>query len=122
MTGPPPARSTTLQPMPDLTPDDIRKIARLSRLAIDEDQVELYQAELGAILGYIERLGELDLAGTEPLTHPGEGVGIDSEPVNRLDKDEPGPVLANDTVMGIAPRTIPPFYSVPRVLGEGGRA
>lgn len=111
-------------PMADLTPDDIRRIARLSRLAVAEAQIEHYRAELGAVLGYVERLGGLDLAGVEPLTHPGVGPqGADSGvSVNRLDGDEPGPVLANDVVMGLAPEARPPFFSVPRVLGEGGGA
>lgn len=111
-------------PMADLTPDDIRRIARLSRLAVAEDQTEHYRVELGAVLGYVERLGGLDLTGVEPLTHPGGGPeGAEAgASANRLDGDEPGPVLANDVVMGLAPEPRPPFFSVPRVLGEGGEA
>ena len=111
-------------PMADLTPDDIRRIARLSRLAVAEDQIEHYRAELVAVLGYVERLGGLDLDGVEPLTHPGgEPQGTDAgASANRLDEDEPGLVLANDVVMRLAPDPKPPFFSVPRVLGEGGGA
>lgn len=113
--------------MADLTPEDIHRIARLSRLAVADDQIEPYRAELGAVLGYVERLGELDLAGVEPMTHPGggvggEGAGAGSTPANRLDPDEPGQVLANDVAMGLAPSPRPPFFSVPKVLGDGGGA
>jgi aspartyl/glutamyl-tRNA(Asn/Gln) amidotransferase C subunit len=109
-----------------LTPDDIRRIARLSRLAIEEDQIEHYRAELGAVLGFVERLGTLDLGGVEPLTHPGGGESAgadpDSRPGNHLGDDEPGPALANDVIMGLAPEASPPFLSVPKVLGDGGGA
>ena len=113
--------------MPDLTPEDVRRIARLSRLAVGDHQIGHYQAELGAILGYVERLGGLDLAGVEPLTHPGggaESLGASGAgpSANRLDPDEPGPVLANDVAMGLAPDPRPPFFSVPKVLGDGGGA
>ena len=79
---------------------------------------------MGAILGYVERLGRLDLDGVEPLTHPGggaerAGAGVSA---NRLDRDEPGPVLANDVAMGLAPDPKPPYFSVPKVLGDGGGA
>ena len=111
---------------PDLTPADIRAIARLSRLAIEETEIEGYQAELGAVLGFVHRLGELDLAGVEPLTHITGGVEPDSSAANRLAEDEPGPVLANDTVMGLASGAKPPFFRVPGVLyenkGESGGA
>lgn len=124
--------------MTDLAFDDIRRIARLSRLAVADDEIEGYRAELGAVLGDFSRLGELDLSGVEPLTHVGEGGvaglggcldgGSGAAPRgedrpnpsgNRLAEDEPGPVLANDVVMGLAPGAKPPFFSVPGVLNEG---
>lgn len=106
--------------MADLTPEDIRRIARLSRLAVADDQLDHYRAELGAILGYVERLGELDLEGVEPMTRVGESSERSGE--NRLEADEPGPVLANDVAMGLAPAPRPPFFSVPKVLGDGAGA
>ncbi|VAX41133.1 hypothetical protein MNBD_PLANCTO03-1541 [hydrothermal vent metagenome] len=109
---------TLCMAQPDLTSADIRTIARLSRLAIEETEIEGYQAELGAVLGFVHRLGELDLAGVEPLTHIGGGGERDSSIPNRLAADEPGPVLANDTVMGLAPGAKPPFFRVPKVLNE----
>ncbi|HZW11249.1 MAG TPA: Asp-tRNA(Asn)/Glu-tRNA(Gln) amidotransferase subunit GatC [Phycisphaerales bacterium] len=100
---------------PQLTPADVRKVASLSRLAIPDDQIERYRAELAAVLGYVERLRELDLSGIEPLTHVGDED-------NRLDDDVPGPTLPNAVAMGLAPEPHAPFYGVPKVLGEGGGA
>ena len=98
-----------------LSPDDIRKVARLSRLEVAEADITRYGDELGAVLGYVERLRELDLSGVEPLTHVGDEA-------NRLDEDVPGPVLGNDVAMRLAPESLAPFFSVPKVLGEGGGA
>ncbi|QKK07009.1 MAG: Asp-tRNA(Asn)/Glu-tRNA(Gln) amidotransferase subunit GatC [Planctomycetota bacterium] len=106
--------------MADLTPQDIQKLARLSRLEVAEGDVDRYRAELGAVLGWMDRLGEMDLAGVEPMTRAGTADGSNQQ--NRLDADEPGPVLANDVVMGLAPQAMPPFFRVPKVLGEGGGA
>ena len=106
--------------MPDLTPQDIQKLARLSRLEVAQSDVDRYRAELGAVLGWMDRLGEMDLAGVEPMTRAGTADGSNHQ--NRLDADEPGPVLANDVAVGLAPQAMPPFFRVPRVLGESGGA
>ncbi len=99
-----------------LSSDDVRKVARLARPEVSEADVERYRAQLGAVLGYVERLKEVDLTGVEPLTHV-------SEAVNRLDADEPhGATLSNEVLMKMAPAVMPPFIKVPKVLDEGGGA
>jgi aspartyl-tRNA(Asn)/glutamyl-tRNA(Gln) amidotransferase subunit C len=98
-----------------LSPDDVRKVARLSRLAIPEDQIESYRAQLQAVLGYVERLREVNVEGVESLTHVADSV-------NRLDEDIPGPTLPNEVLMKMAPETVPPFVKVPKVIGDGGGA
>lgn len=100
-----------------LTSEQVRKVAKLARLAITDAQVEEYREKLGAVLGYMERLQALDLSKVEPLTHPLEAG-------NRLDEDEPGETISNETFMKMAPAggAMPPFLKVPQVLGEGGGA
>lgn len=100
---------------PSLSIDDVRKVAKLSRLAIPDDQLEDYRSRLSAVLGYVQRLRELDLKNLEPLTTL-------SPPVNRLGEDEPGPTLPTQALMDMAPDRMPPFVRVPKVLGEGGGA
>jgi len=95
-----------------LTPDQVRKVARLARLDLPESRVEPMRAQLESVLGYIERLRELDLAGVEPLTNIGDAI-------NRLDPDEPGPTLPTDVLMKMAPAAEPPFIKVPKVLDGG---
>ena len=48
--------------------DDVRKIAKLSRLALDEARVEPMVGELNGIFQWIEMLNEVDVGGVAPLT------------------------------------------------------
>jgi aspartyl-tRNA(Asn)/glutamyl-tRNA(Gln) amidotransferase subunit C len=102
-------------PEPRLTADEVRKVAKLARLALSDDQIELYRSQLSAILSYVERLRQVDLTGVEPFAHP-------SEATNRLDEDIPGKTLPTETLMKMAPSTLAPFIKVPKVIDEGGGA
>ena len=46
----------------------VKRIARLARIRIEEEEVASYQNELNAILGFVEQLGEVDVSGVEPMT------------------------------------------------------
>ena len=65
-----------------LSEEAVRKVARLSRLAIDESQIPRYADQLSSILQHIERIQELDVEGVEPMAHP---LPLN----NRLDDDVP---------------------------------
>jgi aspartyl-tRNA(Asn)/glutamyl-tRNA(Gln) amidotransferase subunit C len=54
--------------MADLTRDDVLKLARLARLTITEEEIEKYRSELSEILGYVEQLSQVDVAGLQPTT------------------------------------------------------
>lgn len=97
-------------PLPEA---DVRRVARLGRLELTDAQVGEYAKKLGATLGYIERLRELDLEGVEPLTNP-------LDQTNRLGRDEVGATLDTEALMKIAPETMPPYVKVPKVLGGDG--
>jgi aspartyl-tRNA(Asn)/glutamyl-tRNA(Gln) amidotransferase subunit C len=99
-----------------LSADDVRKVAALARLELSEEQVELYRGQLDAVLGYVERLRDLNLDGVDPMTHV---VGEAGEAGNRLDLDQPRQPLLNEALMRMAPEKVQPFLRVPRVLGEG---
>ena len=51
-----------------VTKDDVRKVARLTRIAVPEERIEPLANELSAILGWIEQLNEVDVDGIEPMT------------------------------------------------------
>ncbi|WP_152047887.1 Asp-tRNA(Asn)/Glu-tRNA(Gln) amidotransferase subunit GatC [Aureimonas psammosilenae] len=46
----------------------VRRVARLSRLAVSDEDVSAMQGELNAILGFVEQLGEVNVEGVEPMT------------------------------------------------------
>lgn len=48
--------------------DTVRRIAKLARIAIEEERVEPMVNELNQILRWVEQLGEVDIAGVEPMT------------------------------------------------------
>ncbi|WP_332715295.1 Asp-tRNA(Asn)/Glu-tRNA(Gln) amidotransferase subunit GatC [Pelagibacterium mangrovi] len=48
--------------------DTVRRIGRLARIRITEDDVAAYEGELNAILGFVEQLDEVDVEGVEPMT------------------------------------------------------
>ena len=48
--------------------DTVRRIAHLARIAVADGEVEHLQGELNAILAWVEQLGEVDVAGSEPMT------------------------------------------------------
>lgn len=52
-----------------ITEKDVLKVADLARLALTEKETELYTTQLTRILGYVEKLSELDTTGVEPTTY-----------------------------------------------------
>ncbi len=48
--------------------DTVKRIGRLARIRIEENEVAGYQDELNAILGFVEQLSEVDVDGVEPMT------------------------------------------------------
>jgi aspartyl-tRNA(Asn)/glutamyl-tRNA(Gln) amidotransferase subunit C len=52
--------------MAELTRADVLKLARLARLELSEPEIEEYKKELSAILGYVELLQNVDVAGLKP--------------------------------------------------------
>lgn len=96
-----------------LSHEDIVKVARLSRLKLDDAALEAARADLSAILHHVAMIGRVEVDGVAPMPRP-----LDT--VNRLAEDEPGPTLDRSVVLGLAPATEGDFIAVPKVLGEGG--
>ena len=47
----------------------VRKVAKLSRLELSDAEVEEFSSQLSSIVGYVEKMNELDTEGVEPLAH-----------------------------------------------------
>jgi len=98
-----------------LTEAEVRHVAKLSRLALSDEQVTHFTTQLAAVLDYISKLNELDVEGVEPMAH-----AMDTADVTR--PDEPDDCLDVDAVLANASQTSPPFFRVPKVLGDGSGA
>ncbi|MGE3109144.1 MAG: Asp-tRNA(Asn)/Glu-tRNA(Gln) amidotransferase subunit GatC [Phycisphaerales bacterium] len=98
-----------------LTLEDVRKVARLARLAVSGEQAQTYREHLRAVIEHADRLRGLDLASVEPMSSPMDATALPRD-------DVPGPTLPLETVMGLAPDAMSPFFKVSKVLGEGGGA
>jgi aspartyl-tRNA(Asn)/glutamyl-tRNA(Gln) amidotransferase subunit C len=92
-----------------VTPEQVRHIARLARLAMGDDEIERLVPELNNILDWVEQLGEVDTKGVEPLTAviPNELRLRDDQVTDGDHRDE---VLAN------APVAEHGFFAVPKVI------
>ncbi len=91
--------------------DLTRHIGRLSRIELAEDEIGPLSQQLAAILGYFDKLQELDTDNVEPMAHAVEihNVLADDEPVESLSPDQ---ALAN------APARDGNFFKVPKVIGD----
>lgn len=89
---------------------DVRHVALLARLALSDEQVARLQVELNSILGHIDELQRLDLAGVQPTIHA-------LETVNALREDIVRPCLPRDLVFLNAPQTAGDAFVVPRIVG-----
>jgi aspartyl-tRNA(Asn)/glutamyl-tRNA(Gln) amidotransferase subunit C len=86
--------------------DQVLHVARLARLALDDEEVERMATELSKVLDHIEKIGELDLKGVPPTSHV---VDI----VNVLRPDEPRPCLPQEVALDQAPEPVAGGFGVP---------
>jgi aspartyl-tRNA(Asn)/glutamyl-tRNA(Gln) amidotransferase subunit C len=89
-----------------ITRAQVLHIARLSRLALTDDEVERFSEQLSAILDAVGTVAELDLEDVEPTSHP-------LELVNVLDDDVPRPSLSVEDALSNAPAAEAGFFRVP---------
>ena len=95
----------------EINRDITRKIADLAKLEFTEKELDAIQQDLAQMIGFVEKLNEIDTTGVEPLTHiTPEG--------NRLREDEIKGSIDNATALLNAPSSIGPFFTVPKVINK----
>ena len=101
--------------MPDspaaVTRDEVAHLARLARLALDDDELDRLGGQLDAIVAAISRIQELDTADVPPTSH-----ALPLTNVTRLDELRPG--LTQEEALSGAPAEEDGRFRVPRILGE----
>ncbi|HEU5190164.1 MAG TPA: Asp-tRNA(Asn)/Glu-tRNA(Gln) amidotransferase subunit GatC [Methylomirabilota bacterium] len=96
---------------PRISPEDVRHVARLARLALSDDELERMRAEMSAILDYMDKLRSLDTTGVEPTSH--------AVPLrNVMREDEPVPSSPLDDMLANAPDRDGDTFRVPRIIEE----
>ena len=88
---------------------DIKYVAHLARLHLTPDEEKKLGAQLDGILGYIEKLKELDVTGVEPTAH---AVPM----VNVTRADEIHPSLPHDDALRNAPKQANGLFMVPKIV------
>jgi aspartyl-tRNA(Asn)/glutamyl-tRNA(Gln) amidotransferase subunit C len=96
--------------MASVSREEVRRIARLARIRVEEAEADALARDLQAVLEYVALLDSLDTAGVEPTV----AVIPLATP---LRADEPGEPLAPEVAVMNAPAAEGSAFAVPRVLG-----
>jgi aspartyl-tRNA(Asn)/glutamyl-tRNA(Gln) amidotransferase subunit C len=88
---------------------DVKYVAHLARISLTPDEEKNLAKQLGGILGYIEKLNELDVTGVEPTAH---AVPM----VNVTRTDEVRPSLSHEDALRNAPRQANGLFVVPKIV------
>lgn len=87
----------------------VDKLASLALLEFNEVEKASIKADLQKMIGFIDKLQELDTTGVEPLMHM-------SDAVNVLRNDEPGAMLSREEALRNAPLHNDQYFQVPKVI------
>jgi aspartyl-tRNA(Asn)/glutamyl-tRNA(Gln) amidotransferase subunit C len=87
----------------------VKRVARLARLAVSEDEDVRMTGELNGILGFVEQLSEVDVSGVEPMTSV-----TPMQMKKRTDTVNDGSMA--ERVVANAPQTDQNFFLVPKVM------
>ncbi|MCC6751718.1 MAG: Asp-tRNA(Asn)/Glu-tRNA(Gln) amidotransferase subunit GatC [Deltaproteobacteria bacterium] len=92
-----------------LSPEQVRKVAALARLALTEEELATFTGQLGSLLDYFRELDELEVSGVQPTSHVVPLLCPEREDAVRES-------LARSAVMGQAPQGADEYFLVPKVL------
>ncbi len=89
--------------------DTVRRVARLARIAVAEEELAPLAGELNTILGWVEQLGEVDVEGVEPMTSV-TPMDLKQREDQITDGHRQNDILTN------APDAREGFFAVPKVV------
>ena len=92
-----------------IAPEELHKIATLARLQLTGEEEVRFASELETILGYMEKLNQVQTSGVTPFTH-----AIEAANRFRPDKVTNEPDL--DALLRNAPDKDGPFFKVPKII------
>ncbi len=88
---------------------DVKYVAHLARLSLTPQEEEKIGAQLGSVLGYIEKLKEVDVSGVEPTAHAFPLVNV-------MRPDETRPSMPHEDALRNAPAQANGLFMVPKIV------
>ena len=88
---------------------DVKYVAHLARLSLSPEEEQKIGAQLGNILGYIEKLKEVDVSGVEPTAHAFPLVNVTRA-------DEVRPSISSEDALRNAPAHANGLFMVPKIV------
>jgi aspartyl-tRNA(Asn)/glutamyl-tRNA(Gln) amidotransferase subunit C len=88
---------------------DVKHVAKLARLALTDDEVALYGAQLGALLTFVDEMSELDTESVAATAQVVESRNVEREDVVR-------PCLSREDALAGAPRAQNGYFRVPKII------
>ena len=92
-----------------LTPDDVRRLARLARIAVEPEESHAVLGRLNRMLGLVDQMRAVDTKGIEPMAHA-------LDVTQRLRPDEVREQNQRDAYQSVAPAVAGGLYLVPKVI------
>lgn len=96
--------------MSEISRDEVAHLAKLSRLALSDDELSQFASQIEEIVDAVSAVGKVDASGVEPMSHP--------HSVNAaMRKDEIVPTLTAEQALDQAPAAEDGRFVVPQILG-----
>lgn len=94
-----------------ITREEVAHLARLSRLALSEDELDVYAQQLDSILGHVAQVSEVAADDVPPTAHPARLANV-------LRRDVVVAGLTTEQALSGAPAVEQGRFAVPQILGE----
>ena len=88
---------------------DARYTARLARLQLSDEEAAMFQAQLGQVLEYVEKLEKIDVSAVEPMAHANAVTNVFRD-------DQSRPWFRPEEALANAPRQANQLFIVPKVI------
>jgi aspartyl-tRNA(Asn)/glutamyl-tRNA(Gln) amidotransferase subunit C len=99
-----------------VTEKDVSYVADLAYLELTEEERVRMLKDLNSILGYIDRLNELDTSAVEPMAQVASRYATGQDASDAMRPDEPIPSLPHNLALRNAPASDGIFFKVPKVI------
>lgn len=97
--------------MSEISRDEVAHLAMLSRLALSEDELQLFAEQIDEIVGAVSAVQKVDTEGVEPMSHP-------HSIATTMRDDVVVPTLTAEQALDQAPAVEDGRFMVPQILGE----